>query len=186
MSNEIKALYPGSFDPPTNGHAFVIQKAARLFPHIEVQVGQNPDKKYIFSAEERMDLIEKIVAPIGNVAVSSLSEGFTIEYAHNNHFTHIIKGLRNGVDFEYERDIDDASQLYLEKLIEEAREKGNTINEEDTAIDLISFKSPPHLRTVSSSFVRSLIKVKGWEKIAPDLVPQAVMEALVTKVHSQS
>ncbi len=186
MSSEIKALYAGSFDPPTNGHDYVIQKASRLFPYFEVQIGANPDKKYMFDTEERITLVERIVAPLGNVAVSSLDEGFTIEYAYENGFTHMVKGLRNAVDFQYEENQDDASQLYLKKLIERDVANGRICPDAIPEIDSVLFKSPQHLRTVSSSFIRTLTKVKGWEKITPDLVPPAVMEALKEKIGSST
>lgn len=181
MSTEVKALYAGSFDPPTNGHEWVIKKGARLFPHLEVQVGLNPGKNYMFSAAERIALIEKITAPLGNVAVSSLDEGFTIEYAYDNNFTHLLKGIRNAVDLEYEKNQDYASQLYLGRLIERDHLEGRLGLDEYPEIDPVTFYSPPHLQTVSSSFIRGLTRVKGWEEIAHNFVPTPVFNALIEK-----
>lgn len=184
MSRETKALYAGSFDPPTNGHEWVIRAGHRAFPKgFEVQVGVNPGKNYMFTVEERIALLEKIVAPIGSIAVSSLDKGFTIDYAYKNGFTHMVKGIRDADDFKYERDQDNASQLYLQKVI--ARDRDNGLidpTEDDPTVDPIPFFSPPHLQAVSSSFIRGLVKVDGWEMVAPDLVHPAVMEALQEKL----
>ena len=184
MSSEIKALYAGSFDPPTLGHECVIRKGFRAFPNFEIQVGFNPAKNYLFSAEERVALIEKIIAPIGDIAVSSLNEGFTIKYAYENRFTHMVKGIRNAIDLEYEENQDYASQLYLQKLIERDRKNGIIGDEEYPEIDPVSFPSPPHLKVVSSSFVRGLVKVKDWELIAPEFISPIVMESLEQKLRA--
>ena len=66
-----KAVYAGSFDPPTNGHMFMIREGARLFDELVVAVGVNPDKKSTFTAEERVELLKQITAPFDNVVVDN-------------------------------------------------------------------------------------------------------------------
>ena len=106
MSSERRAVYAGSFDPPTNGHEYVIEEGACLFDHLEVTIAVNAAKNPLFSLEERKEMIEHIVAPLGNVAVSALPKGFLVDYADSNGFTHILKGLRDATDYTYERQQD--------------------------------------------------------------------------------
>ncbi len=100
MNRDI-AVYPGSFDPITLGHLDIIKRAASLFGKLIVVVMVNPDKKYSFSAEERVELIKKSVAGIENVEVE-YSSGLLADYAKQKGAKAIVKGLRALSDFEYE------------------------------------------------------------------------------------
>ena len=94
------AIYPGSFDPITNGHLDVLNRALKIFDKVIVLVAINPKKKSRFSAEERVAMIKEAVTN-PNVEVDA-SSGLTVEYAKAHGATHLIRGLRAVTDFEYE------------------------------------------------------------------------------------
>lgn len=96
-----KAVCPGSFDPITNGHIDIIKRAAELFDEVTVLVVTNPDKKCVFSPEERCSLIEKAIEGSENVKVDSFS-GLLADYVKQNGMSAIVKGIRSSSDFEYE------------------------------------------------------------------------------------
>lgn len=97
------ALYPGSFDPFTNGHLDLLIRAASIFERVVVAVACNPEKHYLFSAEERIDHIRQSIeaARLKNVEMDHF-EGLLVEYAQNKGIKVIIRGLRVISDFEYE------------------------------------------------------------------------------------
>ena len=97
----IIAVWPGSFAPITNGHIDIIKRAAELFDEVTVLVVTNPDKKCVFSPEERCLLIEKAVEGIEGVKVDSFS-GLLADYVKQNGISAIVKGIRSSSDFEYE------------------------------------------------------------------------------------
>jgi pantetheine-phosphate adenylyltransferase len=101
MTKKNLAVYPGSFDPPTNGHLDVITRASHLFPRITVAVTDNMSKKHIFSLQKRMDLLERIVKNLNNVEVVSFS-GLLANYLERINSFVLIRGLRVLSDFEYE------------------------------------------------------------------------------------
>ena len=94
-------IYPGSFDPLTNGHLDVIQRAARLFDSVIVAVARNGEKQALFSPAERKTLIEHSIANLSNVSVD-IFEGLLVEYVEQQSGHAVIRGLRALSDFEYE------------------------------------------------------------------------------------
>jgi len=100
MSRSI-AIYPGTFDPITNGHVDVIHRATEIFPHVVVLVAQNPSKQPLFDSEERSDMIRKIFARDRRVEVDSF-DGLLVDYVSQRKAKAIIRGLRAVSDFEYE------------------------------------------------------------------------------------
>ncbi len=96
-----KVIYPGSFDPVTNGHLDIIDRASKVFEHLIVAVLENPRKQASFSLEERVDMLNSIVFPYTNVEVDCF-RGLLIEYAQKRGANIIIKGLRAVSDFEFE------------------------------------------------------------------------------------
>lgn len=95
------AIYPGSFDPVTNGHLDIIERGSRLFGHLIVAILKNPKKDYLFSTEERMYMLRESTRHLHNVEIDSFS-GLLVEYAKVKKARVIIKGLRAISDFEYE------------------------------------------------------------------------------------
>ena len=94
-------VYPGSFDPVTEGHMDIIKRSAKMFDKVIVAVARNYSKKPLFTAEERMELIQRSLQGLPNVEVDSF-EGLLMDYIHSKDAQVIIKGLRAISDFEYE------------------------------------------------------------------------------------
>jgi pantetheine-phosphate adenylyltransferase len=94
-------IYPGSFDPLTNGHVDVIQRAARLFDHVIVAVALNESKSPLFDLQERMALVGEVVAPIKNVSADCF-DGLLVDYVEKRSGQAVIRGLRAVSDFEFE------------------------------------------------------------------------------------
>ena len=99
------AILPGSFDPLTNGHVDLIQRAARLFDRVIVAVLVNPDKQSLFTAEERVAMIGEvcIVMPESDRISADAFKGLLVHYATSKNACAIVRGLRSGVDLDYER-----------------------------------------------------------------------------------
>ena len=96
-----KAIYPGSFDPVTNGHIDVIKRASKLFDHLVVGVLVNSAKNPLFSIDERVNMLIEVFKDYDNIEVISF-EGLLVDYCHKNDITTIVRGLRAVTDFEYE------------------------------------------------------------------------------------
>lgn len=96
-----KAIYPGTFDPVTNGHADLIERAAHLFSEVTVSVANNPNKKPLFSLEERVELVKKVTTHLDNVNVVGFN-GLLADFADTQQSHILIRGLRAVSDFEYE------------------------------------------------------------------------------------
>ncbi|MCK8083449.1 pantetheine-phosphate adenylyltransferase [Vibrio sp. 1CM24A] len=94
-------IYPGTFDPVTNGHLDIIVRAASMFDHITVGVAASPSKKTMFELEERVDLVRDAVAHLPNVSVEGFS-GLLVNFAKQQKANVLVRGLRTTMDFEYE------------------------------------------------------------------------------------
>lgn len=99
-----KAIFAGSFDPPTYGHLNIIERARKLFDDIDVVIAVNPQKKCLFSDDERLSIMNKLVADCDNVSVH-LWSGLIVDYAKQNNANVLIRGVRNVTDFSYEFDL---------------------------------------------------------------------------------
>lgn len=96
-----KAIYPGTFDPITNGHADLIERASRMFTEVTVAIASNPSKKPLFTLEERVDMIQKVTEHLSNVKVIGFT-GLLADFADAQGAAILIRGLRAVSDFEYE------------------------------------------------------------------------------------
>jgi pantetheine-phosphate adenylyltransferase len=96
-----KALYPGTFDPPTNGHLDLIQRGARLFEHLTVAILNNPVKNPLFTVAERVEMLKEVTHPIGNVSVATF-DGLMVQFARQQGATAVLRGIRAISDYEYE------------------------------------------------------------------------------------
>jgi pantetheine-phosphate adenylyltransferase len=160
-----KALYGGSFDPPTNGHLDVIERTADIFPSVEVHVAVNPGKTPYLEINRRLELLEEITESLGNVTVGHSVEEFLVSYAAENDFTTLVRGLRTEKDFG-----DESNLLKINHLIR-------------PDIDTIYIPCRPDYEAVSSTAVKQIIAgdPKGWEPVVAKIVPPTVLQALVAR-----
>jgi len=96
-----RAIFPGSFDPITNGHLDVIERGSKLFDELIIAVGRSPIKDALFTPEERMEMINEIIADIPRVSVESF-DGLMVEYAKSKKADIILRGMRSLTDVQYE------------------------------------------------------------------------------------
>lgn len=148
------AVFPGSFDPITLGHYDIIERASKLFDKIIIAIGQNSQKKYMFSLEQRRAFLENTFKDFPNVEIDSF-DGLTVEYCQKKNVKFIIRGLRNPADFEFEKAIAHINRtLTLEDKIE--------------TIFLLTSSSKSF---ISSSIVREIISYGGdYTLFVPDAV----------------
>ncbi|MGY3568449.1 pantetheine-phosphate adenylyltransferase [Vibrio paucivorans] len=95
------AIYPGTFDPVTNGHYDLVKRAASMFDHLVIGVAESPSKNTLFSLEERVALLRETCSELNNVSVDGFS-GLLVDFATEKKATILVRGLRTTMDFEYE------------------------------------------------------------------------------------
>jgi len=95
------AIYPGTFDPPTNGHVDLIQRGSKLFDHLTVAVLLNPVKDPLFTVDERVEMLTEVTAAIGNVSVATF-DGLMVEFARQQGASAVLRGIRAISDYEHE------------------------------------------------------------------------------------
>ncbi|WOV86213.1 pantetheine-phosphate adenylyltransferase [Sporosarcina oncorhynchi] len=153
------AVVPGSFDPITNGHLDIIERASRVFPEVRVAVMNNSSKNSLFTVEERMDLISTVTAKFPNVRVES-STGLLIDYAKSVGASVIVRGLRAISDFEYEMQITSMNRML------------------DESIETFFVMTKNQYSFLSSSIVKEVARYGGDISA---LVPAEVEKALANK-----
>ena len=97
----VKAIYPGTFDPPTNGHVDLIQRGSKLFDHLTVAILMNPVKNPLFTVQERVVMLKEATKPLGNVSVEKF-DGLMVEFARTAGATAVLRGIRAISDYEGE------------------------------------------------------------------------------------
>jgi len=159
------AIYSGSFDPPTNGHAWMIRTASRLFNVVYIAVGVNPGKQCMFTIDERKEMLRNLSLSMANIEVISFENQFLIDVANELKADYIIRGIRSESDYGFERGMLD-------------------INREISAKDIetVFLMPPKELQSVSSSMVKGLIGYNGWEPNVKIFVPRNVSDAIIKKV----
>ncbi len=160
MSKKI-AIFPGSFDPITIGHINLIERSAHLFDKVIIAIGQNNQKKYLFTLKQRQAWIKKVTKIYSNVEGSTY-KGLTVNFAKKMNARYLIRGLRNSSDFDYEKTI---SQL------------NNIIGD---GLETVFFISQPNMSHISSTIVREIIKGKGNVK---EFVPEFIYKDLKSKYY---
>ena len=148
------AVFPGSFDPITLGHYDIVERAYPLFDKIIIAIGQNSQKKYMFSLEQRMDFIKRTFKDFPNIEVDHF-EGLTIDYCRSKNVNFILRGLRNPADFEFEKAIAQTNR----ELTQENK------------VETIFLLTSAGKSFISSSIVREIITFNGNYEL---LVPEAV------------
>lgn len=140
-----KAVFPGSFDPITIGHLDIVERAIKVFDEIIIAVGDNTNKKYMFTKEKRVEFVKQTFYNYDNVKIESY-DGLTVDFCRKNNIEFMIRGLRNPADFEFEKSI-------------------ALTNREMTDIETIFFLTSPENSFISSSIVRDLIRNNGDYKL---------------------
>ena len=153
------AIYPGSFDPITNGHLDILKSGSEIFDKVIIAVSYNMNKKGFLSVEERVNLIQKSVSHLKNIEVDAF-DGLTVEYAKKKGADVLLRGLRTSFDFEYELQLSQAN---------------NALNRELKTVFLIT---KPEFNFISSSMVREILANNGD---ISKFVPVEVYEYLKTK-----
>ncbi len=148
---EKRGLFPGTFDPFTKGHEATVNQALQLFDKVIVAVGVNPDKKTLFSSDQRVKWIQDVFHNNPKVEVVEIS-GIVAEYCKNNGIISLVRGLRNGIDFQYEYDLAQANKTFF-------------------GVETVFLPAHPQLIAVSSSVVRELYRY-GMDASA--YLPEAV------------
>lgn len=156
-------VYAGSFDPPTVGHQWMIDQGAALFDRLQVAVGSNPEKRALFSVQERRDMLAEMTAHLDNVEIASFENRYLIRHAQDIGATFILRGIRSGTDYEYERGM------------------RNVNGDLDPAVTTVFLMPPRGIAEVSSSMVKGLMGPDGWRDVVASFVPPAVLERLVAK-----
>ena len=146
-----KVVFPGSFDPITLGHYDIICRATELFDEIIVAVGENADKRYMFSVEQRMDFIAKCFADYKQVKVVSY-QGLTVDFCKRLQIPFILRGLRNPPEFEFERAIAQT-------------------NRDLARVETVFLHTSVKTSHISSSIVRDVIRNRGdYTRLVPERV----------------
>ena len=154
------AIYPGAFDPMTNGHLDITTRAARLFERVIIGVYETPDKDVLFTTKERVDLVRQSIADLTNVEVTSFN-GLTVDFAMGVGAKAIVRGLRIGADFEREFEM----ALMNKKLRPEC--------------ELVCLMKNLKYQFVSSSLLKEVERLGGN---IDDLVPKHVALALRKRI----
>ena len=157
------AVYAGSFDPPTNGHLWMISQGLALFDRLVVAIGQNPSKNYVFSTEERIDLLRSSIPSCERLTITHFDNRYLVDYAKEVGAEFILRGIRSPGDYEYER--------VMRHINSDMAPDINTV-----------FLMPPReMAELSSSMVMGMVGPEGWGKTVRRYLPSPVFDALVTK-----
>ncbi|WP_424188678.1 pantetheine-phosphate adenylyltransferase [Actinokineospora sp. G85] len=157
-----RAVCPGSYDPPTNGHLDVFERAAGLFDEVVVLIGVNKSKKGLFSVDERIALLAGAVTHLDNVRVDSWY-GLTVDYCAANDVQAIVKGLRTASDFDYE--------LPMAQM-----------NQQLTGVETLFLPTSPGLSHLSSSLVKEVAAFGGNVE---GMLPEQVHARLLARLAEQ-
>ena len=153
-----KAVFPGSFDPPTLGHLNIIERASSLFTEIDVVVAVNPEKKYLFTPEERVEMLRELTKNYNNVKIHTWNS-LIVDYAEKNGADVLLRGIRNATDFAYEFDL---------SLI------NHSLNNK---VDTIFIPCEQKYVTIKSSSIKELAKLGGdISQMVPELVAREVQK----------
>lgn len=154
----VKAVFAGSFDPPTNGHLDIIKRASKLFNSIDVVISINPEKKYMFSDEERISMMKELVKNFDNVTVHGY-KGLIVNYCKQVGAKVLVRGIRSANDFGYEFDL----ALMNQNL--------------NSDIETVFFQTKEKYTIVKSSSIKQLAQFGGdISSMVPDFVEKALKE----------
>lgn len=160
------AVYAGTFDPPTVGHTWMVERGAALFDKLVVAVGANPGKKPVFDVPSRLAMLKAATRGHANVEVASFENRYLIEYARSIGAAYILRGIRGESDYEYERAM------------------RNINGDLEPGITTVFLMPPREIAEVSSSLVKSLIGPAGWQDVVRKYLSPEVHARLVEAVRA--
>lgn len=148
-----RAIYPGSFDPLTNGHLEIIERAVKIFDEVIVLLAINPHKKSDFTLEERLEMMKAATKYLGNKVKVDMTTGLSVLYAKQNKADFIVRGLRHTPDFEYEHQIASGNEFV------------------DNSIEMVFLMGRSKSQFITSSMIKELhIFGVDVSKLAPPIV----------------
>jgi pantetheine-phosphate adenylyltransferase len=154
------AVYAGSFDPPTNGHLWMIQRGLEMFDRLIVAIGSNPSKSYSYSVTERLEMLRASAPNSDRLEIDHFDNRYLVDYAKKKNATYILRGIRSPNDYEYERVM-------------------RHINADMAPQITTAFLMPPRdVAELSSSMIKSLTGPEGWEETVKRYVPPQVFKVL--------
>ena len=158
------AVFPGQFDPITNGHLDVIRRGSLLFDNLIVAVGVNPDKREMFPLADRVAMIQELVADLPNTRVDSFA-GLTVDFVRKSHATAILRGIRDAVDLRYEFQLAQANRAV-------------------GGVDTVFIMTGDQYALTSSSLIRQVIQLGGSVDQLSSLLPPNVIQRLRSRHQS--
>ena len=157
------AVYAGSFDPPTNGHLWMIERGLEMFDRLIVAIGSNPAKAYSFSVEDRLDMLRASTPDSDRLEIAHFNNRYLVDYAKKMQADYILRGIRSPNDYEYERVM---------------RHINADMAPEITTVFLMP---PRDIAELSSNMIKGLTGPTGWEETVRRYVPEVVFQALAAR-----
>jgi pantetheine-phosphate adenylyltransferase len=156
------AVFPGTFDPITLGHADIIQRARRIFRHLIVAVGHNPEKKPWFTADERVRMVSEVIEGMDNVSVEAY-EGLTMAYVRTKAAAIILRGIRDTVDLRDELEAANTNRLVGD-------------------VETVFLMTTEQHALTSSTLIKQIVQLGGFDPARLSrLVPEPVAKVLATR-----
>jgi len=168
MHRSRRGIYGGSFDPVTLGHLYMIEQGSRLFEELVVGVGTNPQKRYGFELEQRLEFLRVSTSAWKNVRIEPFTNEFLVHFARRVQAGYLLRGMRSSADYEFER-----TMRYVNSDLE-------------PTLTTVFLMPPRELAEISSSFVKGLVGPHGWQDVVRRYVPACVFEAFVRQAGSTS
>lgn len=160
------AVYAGSFDPPTNGHLWMIERGLEMFDRLIVAIGTNPSKRYSFTVDERLEMLRESTKPCDGLVIAHFDNKYLVDYARKKDAKYVLRGIRSPHDYEYERVM---------------RQINADMAPEITTVFLMP---PRDIAEVSSNMIKSLIGPTGWEETVSRYVPEPVFRRISERAES--
>ena len=160
----IKAMLPGTFDPPTNGHLNLIERSARLFSQLDIVVADNISKKCLFTGEERMEMLREMLLPYPHVRVVAW-DGLVVDYARQEGIQVMIRGVRALVDFGYEFEL------------------AMTNKQLNPQLEVMFMPTDPNYFVLRSSAIK---EIAAFGADISSMVPPSVAEKLKKKINQKN
>ena len=152
------AVFPGQFDPITNGHIDVIRRAAKLFDELIVAVGVNPEKRELFSLDERVGMISQLLADLPHTKVHKYT-GLTVDFCKQVKATVLLRGIRDVSDLRYEFQM-------------------AQVNRAVGAVETVFMMTDERYALISSSLIRQVVAMGGDVRILSGVLPELIVERL--------